>query len=118
MAGRAPAFSRFVMIRPVQSTRPRIGEQCFCTGQGPQGRQQRSGHRPHSERTPGPWVYQATGNTDLYAARICDDVTIRDTDKNAIALSQLKEGQAVQLSWGANDWITAVTALKSINDTP
>jgi hypothetical protein len=51
---RAPAFSRFVMIRPVQTTRPRSGEHCcFCNGQGPQGRPQRSGHRPDNERTPG-----------------------------------------------------------------
>ena len=37
-SGRAPAFSRFVMIRPVQTTRPRSGEHCcfccFCNGQG------------------------------------------------------------------------------------
>jgi hypothetical protein len=52
---RAPAFSRFVMIRPVQTRRPRSGEHWFCDGQGPQGRPQRSGHRPHNERTPGPW---------------------------------------------------------------
>jgi hypothetical protein len=26
---------------------------CFCNGQGPQGRPQRSGHRPDNERTPG-----------------------------------------------------------------
>src|SRR6266508_2909670 len=31
---RAPAFSRFVMIRPVQTMQPRSGEHCFCTGQG------------------------------------------------------------------------------------
>ena len=52
---RASAFSRFVMIRPVQTTQPRSGEHCFCTGWGPQGRPQRSGHRPHNERTPRPW---------------------------------------------------------------
>jgi len=34
---RAPAFSRFVMIRPVQSARPRSGEHCFCAGQGAAG---------------------------------------------------------------------------------
>ena len=43
------------MIRPVQTTRPRSGEHCcFCNGQGPQGRPQRSGHRPDNGRTPGP----------------------------------------------------------------
>ena len=53
--GRAPAFSRFVMIGPVQTTRPRSGEHgCFCNGQGPQGRPQRSGHRPNNEKTPRP----------------------------------------------------------------
>ena len=44
------------MIRPVQTTQPRSGEHCFCTSRGPQGRPQRSGHRPHNERAPGPWV--------------------------------------------------------------
>jgi hypothetical protein len=34
MDPRAPAFSRFVMIGPVQTTRPRSGEPCFCNGQG------------------------------------------------------------------------------------
>jgi putative transposase len=34
-APRAPASSRFVMIRPVQTTRPRSGEHCcFCNRQG------------------------------------------------------------------------------------
>jgi hypothetical protein len=36
---RAPAFPRFVMIRPIQSARPRSGEHCFCASQGPPGRQ-------------------------------------------------------------------------------
>jgi hypothetical protein len=37
MVAGVPAFSRFVMIRPVQTTRPRSGEHCcFCNGQGPQ----------------------------------------------------------------------------------
>ena len=31
---RAPAFSRFVMIRPIHSARPRSSEHCFCAGQG------------------------------------------------------------------------------------
>src|SRR6266498_3130617 len=44
------------MIRPVQTMQPRSGEHCFCTGRGPQGRPQRSGHRLHNERTPGLWV--------------------------------------------------------------
>jgi hypothetical protein len=52
---RAPAFSRFVMIRPIQSTRRGSGAHCFCAGQGPPGRRQRSGHIAHNERTPGPW---------------------------------------------------------------
>jgi hypothetical protein len=34
---RAPAFPRFVMIRPIQSTRPRSGEHCFCASQGAAG---------------------------------------------------------------------------------
>jgi pimeloyl-ACP methyl ester carboxylesterase len=54
LRSRAPAFSRFVMIRPVQTTRPRGEHCCFCNGQGPQGRPQRSGHRPDNERTPRP----------------------------------------------------------------
>jgi hypothetical protein len=34
---------------------PRSGEHCcFCNGQGPGGRPQRSGHRPDNERTPRP----------------------------------------------------------------
>ena len=36
-AARVPAFSRFVMIRPVQTTQPRSGEHCFCTGRGTAG---------------------------------------------------------------------------------
>jgi len=35
--GRAPAFSRFVMIRPIHSARPRSSEHCFCAGQGAAG---------------------------------------------------------------------------------
>ena len=53
-AVRAPAFSRFVMIRPIQSTRRGSGAHCLGAGQGPPGRRQRSGHMTHNERTPGP----------------------------------------------------------------
>jgi hypothetical protein len=35
--GRAPAFSRFVMIRPVRSAGPRSSEHGFCAGQGGAG---------------------------------------------------------------------------------
>jgi hypothetical protein len=49
---RAPAFPRFVMIRPIQSARPRSGEHCFCASQGPPGRQQRSKHLSQDQRTP------------------------------------------------------------------
>jgi hypothetical protein len=42
------------MIRPIQSSQLRSSEHCFCPGQAPQGRQQRSGHGSHIERTPGP----------------------------------------------------------------
>jgi integrase len=34
---RAPAFSRFVTIRPIRSTRRRSGKHCFCAGQEPVG---------------------------------------------------------------------------------
>jgi hypothetical protein len=37
MVPQGPTFSRFVMIRPVQSERPRSGEQRFCAGQGAAG---------------------------------------------------------------------------------
>jgi hypothetical protein len=67
---RAPAFSRFVMIRPVQTTRPRSGEHCcFCNGQGPQGRPHRSGHRPDNERTPGPASRSQSVGVELNDAR-------------------------------------------------
>jgi len=46
-AVRAPAFSRFVMIRPIHSARPRSGEHCFCAGQTPDA----PGHHPR--RRPG-----------------------------------------------------------------
>jgi hypothetical protein len=67
---RAPAFSRFVMIRPVQTMRPRSGIRCFCTGQGPPGRPQRSGHRPHNERTTGPCRPSGTGVPSVFNTRI------------------------------------------------
>jgi hypothetical protein len=63
-------------------------------------------------------VYQPTGGSTLYVERICPDAVVTDTDKSAIKLSSLHEGDPVQLLMNGDLWIKSISKLKNINATP